>query len=43
MEYDAIAKILNMNETAVRVNLSRARKKLRSQMQNLQDYGIAEH
>ncbi len=40
-DYNEIAEILQMNETAIRVNLSRARKKLRSQMLKIQDYGIA--
>lgn len=39
-EYDEIAKLLEMNETAVRVNLSRARKQVRDQMIKKYNYGI---
>lgn len=39
-EFSEIAKILQMNETAVRVNLSRARKTLRQQLTHTHDYGI---
>lgn len=42
-EYAEIAQILDMNETAVRVNLSRARKILRTQMLNIHNYGLASH
>lgn len=39
-EFDEIAKIVNMNETAIRVALSRARKKIRESMLNTHQYGI---
>ncbi|MEO8239285.1 MAG: sigma-70 family RNA polymerase sigma factor [Flavobacterium sp.] len=39
-EFDEIAKIVNMNETAIRVALSRARKKIRESMINTHGYGI---
>lgn len=40
-EYEEIASMLEMNETAVRVALSRARKALREIMTKTQNYGIA--
>jgi RNA polymerase sigma factor (sigma-70 family) len=39
-EFDEIAKIMNMNETAIRVALSRARKSIREFMTNTHNYGI---
>ena len=39
-EYSEIAKMLDMNETAIRVNLSRARKTIREQLTNAHNYGI---
>ncbi len=39
-EFEEIAKMLNMNETAVRVALSRARKTIRETMQKTHSYGI---
>lgn len=39
-EFEQIAKILEMNETAVRVALSRARKTIRTYMTNTHSYGI---
>lgn len=39
-EYDEIAKILNMKEIAIRVALSRARKRIREEMQKKHCYGI---
>lgn len=39
-EYDEIAKMLDMNLTAVRVNLSRARKTIREKLTNTHNYGI---
>ena len=39
-EFEEIAKILEMNETAVRVALSRARKTIREKLTNKHDYGI---
>lgn len=40
-EFEEIAKILDMNETAVRVNLSRARKIIREKMTKTHQYGIS--
>jgi RNA polymerase sigma factor (sigma-70 family) len=40
MEFDEIGKILEMNETAVRVALSRARKTIRETMTQTHNYGI---
>lgn len=40
MEFDEIGKILEMNETAVRVALSRARKTIREIMTQTHNYGI---
>jgi RNA polymerase sigma-70 factor (ECF subfamily) len=40
-DYEEIAKILNMNETAIRVALSRARKTIREFMTKTHSYGIA--
>ncbi|WP_179345764.1 RNA polymerase sigma factor [Winogradskyella ursingii] len=39
-DYAEIAKMLDMNETAVRVNLSRARKTIREKLTNTHQYGI---
>lgn len=39
-EFEEIAKVLGMNETAVRVALSRARKVLREKMMQIEQYGI---
>ena len=39
-DYSEIAKMLDMNETAIRVNLSRARKTIREQLTNTHNYGI---
>jgi RNA polymerase sigma factor (sigma-70 family) len=39
-EFEEIAKIMDMNETAVRVALSRARKSLREELTKMHDYGI---
>ena len=39
-EFDEIAKVLEMNETAVRVALSRARKTIREQLTKKHSYGI---
>ena len=39
-EFEEIAKILEMNETAIRVALSRARKTIREYMTNTHNYGI---
>ena len=40
-EFEDIAKILDMNETAIRVALSRARKTIREIMTKTHNYGIA--
>lgn len=39
-DLDEIAEMLNMNNTAVRVNLSRARKTIREKLTNTHSYGI---
>ncbi len=39
-DFDEIAKMLDMNNTAVRVNLSRARKTIREKLTNTHNYGI---
>ena len=39
-DYDEIAKMLDMNHTAVRVNLSRARKAIREKLTSTHNYGI---
>lgn len=39
-DYTEIAKMLNMNETAIRVNLSRARKTIREKLTNTHHHGI---
>jgi len=39
-DYNEIAKMLDMNETAVRVALSRARKTIREKLTNTHNYGI---
>lgn len=41
MEFEEIGKILEMNETAVRVALSRARKTIRETMTQTHNYGIS--
>ncbi|MFO8145918.1 MAG: RNA polymerase sigma factor [Bacteroidota bacterium] len=39
-EYEEISKVMNMNETAIRVALSRARKKIRIELLKKDSYGI---
>ncbi len=39
-DYEEIAKVLDMNETAIRVSLSRARKTIREKLTNTHRYGI---
>ncbi|MEY4905349.1 MAG: hypothetical protein RLZZ292_3164, partial [Bacteroidota bacterium] len=39
-EFEEIAKVLDMNETAIRVALSRARKTIRESMTKTHNYGI---
>lgn len=41
MEFDQIAEITDMNPTAVRVSLSRARKTIRDKINNTHQYGIS--
>ncbi len=43
MEYEEIAEITGLNINAVRVNLSRARKKVRDEILKIQNYGITEN
>ena len=40
-DYDEIAKVLDMKETAIRVALSRARKTIREKLTNTHRYGIS--
>ncbi|HZH70601.1 MAG TPA: sigma-70 family RNA polymerase sigma factor [Flavobacteriaceae bacterium] len=42
-EYSEIAEILQINETAIRVNLSRARKTIREELLKKHSYGIAKN
>jgi RNA polymerase sigma-70 factor (ECF subfamily) len=39
-EFSEISKMLDMNETAIRVSLSRARKTLREKLTNTHNYGV---
>ena len=39
-DYDEIAKVMDMNPTAIRVTLSRARKTIREKLTNTHNYGI---
>ena len=41
MEYEQIANIMDMNVNAIRVNLSRARKKVRDTVLKIQEYELA--
>ncbi len=43
LEYDEIAETTQMNVNAIRVNLSRARKKVRDEILKIQNYGITEN
>jgi len=43
LEYEEIAEATEMNVNAIRVNLSRARKKVRDEILKIQDYGITEN
>lgn len=43
MEYEEIVEITGLNLNAVRVNLSRARKKVRDEIIKIQNYGITEN
>ena len=40
-DFEEIAKMLDMNETAIRVALSRARKTIREKMTKTHQYGIS--
>ena len=40
LEFAEIAKILEMNEPAIRVNLSRARKTIRENYEKINTYGV---
>ncbi len=42
-EFEEIADIMKMDINAIRVNLSRARKKVRDEMLKIQNYGITEN
>jgi RNA polymerase sigma-70 factor (ECF subfamily) len=39
-EFSEISKMLDINETAIRVSLSRARKTLRQKLTNTHNYGV---
>ena len=39
-EFNEIAEMLDMNETAIRVSLSRARKRIREKLTQTHNYGI---
>jgi RNA polymerase sigma-70 factor (ECF subfamily) len=43
MEYEEIAESTDMNVNTIRVNLSRARKKVRDEILKIQNYGITEN
>lgn len=43
LEYSEIAKIMEMNETAVRVALSRARKTIKENLEKTSNYGITKN
>jgi len=43
LEFNEIAKILDMTETTIRVSLSRARKTIREKLTKTHDYGIKSH
>jgi RNA polymerase sigma-70 factor (ECF subfamily) len=43
LEYEEIAEITQLNVNAIRVNLSRARKKVRDEVLKIQNYGITEN
>lgn len=42
-EYSEIAEVLQLNETAIRVSLSRARKTIREELIKMHNYGIAKN
>lgn len=43
LEYEEIAEVTEMNVNTIRVNLSRARKKVRDEILKIQNYGIKEN
>ena len=43
LEYEEIAEATQLNVNAIRVNLSRARKKVRDEILKIQSYGITEN
>lgn len=43
LEYEEIAEVTQLNVNAIRVNLSRARKKVRDEILKIQNYGITEN
>ncbi|MDO9615300.1 MAG: sigma-70 family RNA polymerase sigma factor [Bacteroidota bacterium] len=43
LEYEEIAEVTELNVNAIRVNLSRARKKVRDEILKIQNYGITEN
>jgi RNA polymerase sigma-70 factor (ECF subfamily) len=43
LEYEEIAEAIDVNVNAIRVNLSRARKKVRDEILKIQNYGITEN
>ena len=43
LEYEEIAEATDLNVNAIRVNLSRARKKVRDEILKIQNYGITEN
>ena len=43
LEYEEIAKATELNVNAIRVNLSRARKRVRDEILKIQNYGITEN
>ena len=43
LEYEEIAETIGMNVNSIRVNLSRARKKVRDEILKIQNYGITEN
>jgi RNA polymerase sigma-70 factor (ECF subfamily) len=43
LEYEEIAEATNLNVNAIRVNLSRARKRVRDEILKIQNYGITEN
>ena len=43
LEYEEIAEVTEMNVNTIRVNLSRARKKVRDEILKIQNYGITEN